>query len=152
MKNLLGQHLKIIFHNKMLTIILAESSLELIPKELQSDILIIMDDSLPELPILDLVNNDRLIRFPARLGEPKTIQVDQICVDLQNNKKLPTSIIGIGGGSTMDVAKAVSLMLTNIGSSSEYQGWNLVNMPGIFKVGVQESGFTYKLLDTPAWL
>ena len=36
MKNLLGQHLKIIFRNKMLTIILAESSLELIPKELHN--------------------------------------------------------------------------------------------------------------------
>ena len=110
---------------------------ELIPLELQSDILIIMDDSINKLPILDMVNNDRLIRFPASLGEPKTTQIDQICKDLQNkNEKLPTAIIGIGGGSTMDVAKAVSLMLTNIGSSSIYQGWDLINVPGIFKVGV----------------
>ena len=27
-------------------------------------------------------------------------------------------------------------MLTNVGESADYQGWDLVNMPGIFKVGV----------------
>ncbi len=110
---------------------------ELIPEELQNDILFIVDDSLPELPILNIVNEDRIIRFPARLGEPKTIQVDGICVDLQTkNQKLPTTIVGIGGGSTMDVSKAISVMLTNIGISSDYQGWDLINKPGIFKVGI----------------
>jgi enoyl-CoA hydratase/carnithine racemase len=53
---------------------------ELIPEELQNDILFIVDDSLPELPILNIVNEDRIIHFPARLGEPKTIQIDGICV------------------------------------------------------------------------
>jgi len=45
-------------------------------------------------------------------------------------------IVGIGGGSTMDLAKAVSLMLTNAGSSADYQGWDLVKHPGVYKVGI----------------
>jgi len=47
-----------------------------------------------------------------------------------------TGISGIGGGSAMDLAKAVSLMMTNPGSSADYQGWDLVKVPGVFKVGI----------------
>jgi len=47
-----------------------------------------------------------------------------------------SGIIGIGGGSAMDLAKAVSLMMTNPGSSADYQGWDLVKVPGVFKVGI----------------
>jgi 3-deoxy-alpha-D-manno-octulosonate 8-oxidase len=36
----------------------------------------------------------------------------------------------------MDLAKAVSLMMTNPGSSADYQGWDLVKVPGVFKVGI----------------
>ena len=57
----------------------------------------------------------------------------------QNNLKMNlgtvSGIIGIGGGSTMDLAKAVSLMMNNPGSSADYQGWDLVKNPGVYKVG-----------------
>jgi len=52
------------------------------------------------------------------------------------SRQLPDGVIGIGGGSTMDIAKAVSLMLTNPGSSANYQGWDLVKNPGIYHVGI----------------
>ena len=45
-------------------------------------------------------------------------------------------MIGIGGGSSMDVAKAISVMLCNDGSSREYQGWDLPKNEGIYKVGI----------------
>jgi 3-deoxy-alpha-D-manno-octulosonate 8-oxidase len=44
--------------------------------------------------------------------------------------------VGIGGGRTLDLAKAVSLMLTNPGSSADYQGWDLVQHPGIYHIGI----------------
>jgi len=47
-----------------------------------------------------------------------------------------SGIIGIGGGSTMDLAKAVALMMTNPGSSADYQGWDLVKEAGVYKVGI----------------
>ncbi len=47
-----------------------------------------------------------------------------------------SGIIGIGGGSVMDLAKAVSLMMNNPGSSADYQGWDLVKLPGVYKAGI----------------
>ena len=87
---------------------------------------------------LNIKKSDFLEWFPASNKEPSTTQVD----DLRDKiikihlGKMPTAIIGVGGGSTMDVAKAVSVILCNEGSSSKYQGWDLVKSPGIYKVGV----------------
>jgi 3-deoxy-alpha-D-manno-octulosonate 8-oxidase len=36
----------------------------------------------------------------------------------------------------MDLAKAVALMLTNVGSSEDYQGWDLIKNPAVFHVGI----------------
>ena len=69
--------------------------------------------------------------------EPKTKYVDALTREIKDfSRQLPDGIIGIGGGSTMDIAKAVSLMLTNPGSSANYQGWDLVKNPGIYHVGI----------------
>jgi 3-deoxy-alpha-D-manno-octulosonate 8-oxidase len=68
--------------------------------------------------------------------EPKTTQVDQLAADLKAEFGEVSGIIGIGGGSTMDLAKAVALMMTNPGSSADYQGWDLVKQAGVYKVGI----------------
>ena len=68
--------------------------------------------------------------------EPKTKQVDALAAELKAQFGEVSGIIGIGGGSAMDLAKAVSLMMTNPGSSADYQGWDLVKVPGVFKVGI----------------
>ena len=68
--------------------------------------------------------------------EPKTKQVDALAAELKAEFGELSGIIGIGGGSAMDLAKAVSLMMTNPGSSADYQGWDLVKVPGVFKVGL----------------
>lgn len=68
--------------------------------------------------------------------EPKTKQVDALAAELKEEFGQVSGIIGIGGGSAMDLAKAVALMMTNPGSSADYQGWDLVKVPGVYKVGV----------------
>lgn len=68
--------------------------------------------------------------------EPTTDQIDSIRDSILSSKGLPSGIVGIGGGSIMDIAKAASLMFTNEGSSTLYQGLNLIKKPGIYHVGV----------------
>lgn len=68
--------------------------------------------------------------------EPKTTYVDKIAQSLKDEFGKVSGIIGIGGGSTLDLAKAVSLMMTNPGSSADYQGWDLVKYPGVYKAGI----------------
>lgn len=68
--------------------------------------------------------------------EPKTTYVDEISSSLKGEFGKVSGIVGIGGGSAMDLAKAVSLMMTNPGSSADYQGWDLVKNAGVYKVGI----------------
>jgi len=68
--------------------------------------------------------------------EPKTKQVDALAAELKAEFGEVSGIIGIGGGSTLDLAKAVALMMANPGSSADYQGWDLVKLPGVYKVGI----------------
>ncbi|WP_338734070.1 iron-containing alcohol dehydrogenase family protein [Mangrovimonas cancribranchiae] len=69
--------------------------------------------------------------------EPKTSQVDILVEQIiLKYREKPSGIIGIGGGTILDLAKAVSIMLTNPGSAKDYQGWDLVKNPAIYHVGV----------------
>ncbi|MFM2145170.1 MAG: hypothetical protein RL732_6 [Bacteroidota bacterium] len=68
--------------------------------------------------------------------EPTTEQIDHLRDEVLSQKGLPAGVVGIGGGSIMDIAKAVSLMFTNEGSSQLYQGLNLIKNPGIYHLGV----------------
>jgi len=74
--------------------------------------------------------------------EPTTWQVDRIRDEVKQQKGLPSGVVGIGGGSIMDIAKALSLMMTNEGSSSLYQGLNLVKNPGIYHLGIPTTSGT----------
>jgi 3-deoxy-alpha-D-manno-octulosonate 8-oxidase len=79
--------------------------------------------------------NDKVL-FVDVTYEPKTTYVDSLANQLKEEFGTVSGIIGIGGGSTMDLAKAVSLMMNNPGSSADYQGWDLVKNPGVYKVGI----------------
>jgi 3-deoxy-alpha-D-manno-octulosonate 8-oxidase len=73
--------------------------------------------------------------------EPKTAYVDQLTAEVrkamtERGRALPAGVIGIGGGSAMDLAKAVSLMLTNPGSAADYQGWDLIKQPAVYHAAV----------------
>ncbi|HEX6914389.1 MAG TPA: iron-containing alcohol dehydrogenase family protein [Chitinophagaceae bacterium] len=92
-------------------------------------------DGKPLLNRIPVRGNDKIISADVTY-EPKTTYVDELAGKLKQEFGSVSGIIGIGGGSTMDLAKAVSLMMNNPGSAADYQGWDLVKNPGVFKVGI----------------
>lgn len=85
---------------------------------------------------IPIAYNDQLIYISAN-EEPKTSQVDELVeqIILTHNDR-PSGIIGIGGGTILDLAKAVAILLTNEGEAKDYQGWDLVKTPAIYHVGI----------------
>ena len=51
-------------------------------------------------------------------------------------------VVGIGGGSAMDVAKAIAVLATNKGSAVDYLGLNKVTKPGLPKIMIPTTAGT----------
>jgi 3-deoxy-alpha-D-manno-octulosonate 8-oxidase len=85
---------------------------------------------------IPLSYNDEIIYISAN-EEPKTSQVDELVEQIiLNHQDKPSGVIGVGGGTILDLAKAVSIMLTNEGEAKDYQGWDLVKNPAVYHVGI----------------
>ncbi|MEE1964469.1 iron-containing alcohol dehydrogenase family protein [Allomuricauda taeanensis] len=85
---------------------------------------------------IPLMLNDEIIFISAE-EEPKTEQVDALVAQIgEKYDEMPSGVIGIGGGTLLDLAKAVAILLNNKGSAKDYQGWDLVHRPSIYHVGV----------------
>lgn len=108
-----------------------------------SDMVFVVDDVFKGRSLetrMPLRGDDFLLWVNVDL-EPKTTYVDQLTAQVrkaltERRRHLPAGVVGIGGGSTMDLAKAISLMLTNPGSSADYQGWDLIQHPAVYHTAV----------------
>ncbi len=92
-------------------------------------------------------NDEFVSRLGPRLGdhvsyvltadEPTTDAIDELTARVvRDGYSNPVTLVGVGGGITLDTTKAVANLLTNGGQASEYQGWDLVKVPGVHKIGV----------------
>ncbi len=78
-----------------------------------------------------------IVRFVDATDEPTTDGIDVITNEIRGQLgDMPATIVGFGGGTTMDTAKAVANLLTNGGKAADYQGWDLVKLPGVHKIAV----------------
>ncbi len=100
---------------------------------------ILVDDYFPLSKVRGLVagtESDVWISIPTK-QEPKTDQIDALMARLRASiDGPPSAVVGIGGGITMDTAKAVSNLFSNQGPAEDFQGWDLLHSPGIHKIAV----------------
>lgn len=81
--------------------------------------------------IIDLLKKEGIgmTLFDQVIPDPD-ITCAQTCIDLAR-KDRPDLIVGVGGGSPMDIASITSVMLTNPGAIEDYFGVNLIKNSGI---------------------
>jgi 3-deoxy-alpha-D-manno-octulosonate 8-oxidase len=84
---------------------------------------------------LGKTDRDTLFFVPTT-EEPTTGQINDYTRELLKHPGFPVAIVAIGGGITMDIGKAVANLLTNGGNAEDYQGWDLVRIPGIYKIAI----------------
>lgn len=113
----------------------------LLPKRKNSDapFIFLVDDVFENSRLkarIPLIFSDQII-FISADEEPKTEQVDALVKQIKESyQELPSGIVGIGGGTLLDLAKAVAILLNNAGSAADYQGWDLVHRESVYHVGI----------------
>ena len=113
----------------------------LMPKRKHSEapIVYLIDDVFEGTALVQRLPNifcDQIV-FVSAAQEPSTAQVDALVSMIKDNfQELPSGIVGVGGGTLLDLSKAVAILLTNAGSASDYQGWDLVSKKAIYHVGI----------------
>lgn len=99
-------------------------------------ILIVIDYNLKKMDIVDHIFNNlkeenvSFTIFDNIKNEPTLTEVDQVINDL-NVAYNYDGIVGIGGGSTIDVTKLLAVSGSIEGSIRNYIGTNLIDKPGI---------------------
>ncbi len=99
-------------------------------------VLIVVDYNLKKMGIADHIFNNlkegniSFTIFDNIKNEPTITEIDQVINDLNVTSNYK-GIIGIGGGSTIDVAKLLAVSGSIEGSIKNYIGTNLINKPGI---------------------
>ena len=65
------------------------------------------------------------VRYVSTAEEPTTDGIDDVVEQLLADGPRPCTLVGIGGGITLDTTKAVSNLIANGGKAADYQGWDL---------------------------
>ena len=86
----------------------------------------VVDSILQGQPVFaPLFGQKDLYLFDASASEPRTGDVDTVVSIVKTRATPHDVVVGIGGGGTMDLAKAVGICLANPGPAQTYQGYGL---------------------------
>ncbi|KAF0120115.1 MAG: alcohol dehydrogenase class IV [bacterium] len=108
--------------------------------------LVVVDQGIRRAGLFDRIEESltkegvEVIVFGGVEPEPQIEIADQ-CAQLGRDKECDL-VVGIGGGSAMDTAKATSILLTNDGKVRDYQGLDLVKKPGVPKIMIPTTAGT----------
>ena len=85
---------------------------------------------------LSVTDEDELV-FVDTTQEPKTSSINELWDGIRERKAgKPAAVVAVGGGGVLDTGKAVSILIGNGGLAENYQGWDLVKQPGVYKIGI----------------
>lgn len=84
-------------------------------------------------------NFEKVTVVESAVAEPDYDYLDEFKVKITIDHDV---LIGIGGGSTLDLAKAVSVLVTNHGPAIQYRGFDLIKNPGIPVVAIPTTAGT----------
>lgn len=88
------------------------------------------------LPFLKKKNY--IFEFYNSSEEPSVDYINSILTRLKskNISKKISLVVGFGGGSCLDIAKAISIGLTNLKPIQHYQGWDIPKNKPVYKIGI----------------
>ncbi len=115
-------------------------------KKFGEKVLLVIDPAISKAGLLELIlkplqeENLHVATFSDIEPEPWVEIADEAGKAAREEKC--NSIIGVGGGSAMDVAKAASILVTNPGKACDYQGLELVKKPGLPKIMIPTTAGT----------
>lgn len=125
----------------------AEEALEdIFGKEDWKEIGVVIDTNLLKIPVFESILSklkelsEKITIFEQEISEPDIDYADTVTSMFR--EEAPEVMVGIGGGSTLDVAKAVSVLLTNEKDAASYQGFMLVEKPGLPSVMIPTTAGT----------
>lgn len=110
------------------------------------NVLLVADAALGDLGITRKVRDIIAASGPAVTvfdqTEPEpTLETADACARAGRDSRC-NLVVGMGGGSAMDTAKAAGVLLTNPGPAADYQGQNLIKHPGVPTVMVPTTAGT----------
>lgn len=95
-------------------------------KEREKNAFFVLDAALKPQPRFSaLFEQNDIFEFDASFSEPRTQDVDALRSELLKRRKIPDTIVGVGGGAAMDLAKATAICLANPKPAQCYQGFDL---------------------------
>tara|TARA_B100000787_G_scaffold152593_1_gene126327 strand:- start:21463 stop:22521 length:1059 start_codon:yes stop_codon:yes gene_type:complete len=111
------------------------SLLDIIKIRKFKNIIIFVDKFFDKKKLFKNSNLNKKIIHIDTTHEPTTDLIDKLISKLNLKKKIDC-IVGVGGGSILDISKAISILLKNKGKCSKYVGWDKVKNPGVYKIAI----------------